>query len=371
MGTPTSKTTSKFVTRVLDKTATPVYVISNDYTVTYANQACADWVGVELEQLIGAKCVYASQSQDDVLQDRIQGLCPPPSFFETAQTQTGDESKTHLVSALAQNQKAIWRTASISSLRDKIGETGPQQGVMVVCGDVCDRGEVDAIACAVDPKRLHDALTQIRTRTDRIYSLESLVGVSPYADRIRRQVDTAIRSDVDLLIHGPQGTGKEHLARTIHAARNQTEDSELLPVHCSIADQQLIQQNIKGFVSSRTDSQPNHQTDSNSRVAQDRLLLLDVDRLGEAAQIELLGFIRLPGFPLRTIATASECLIQMAEQGRYSQELAFSLSTMSIQLPTLAERQVDIPLLAQAMFCLLYTSPSPRDATLSRMPSSA
>ena len=123
MGTPTSKTTSRFVTRILDKTATPVYVISNDYTVTYANQACADWVGVELEQLIGAKCVYASQSQDNVLQDRVQGLCPPPWHFETTdQTQADDQPPTRLaVSALGPNHQAVWRTASISSLRDKIG----------------------------------------------------------------------------------------------------------------------------------------------------------------------------------------------------------------------------------------------------------
>jgi len=155
---------------------------------------------------------------------------------------------------------------------------------------------------------------------------------------------------VDLLIHGPRGTGKEHLARTIHAARDHAEGAELLPVHCSIADQQLIQQNIKDFVAGQASSQSvsDPKATGNSST-QNCLLLLDVDRLGEAAQTELLGFMQLPDFPVGTIATASQCLIQLAEQGRYSQKLAFHLATMSIQLAPLCDRQADVPLLAQAL----------------------
>ncbi len=349
MSTPTFKTTSRFVTRILDRTATPVYLVSNEYVVNYANQACAQWVGVDLEQLIGAKCVFASQSQGNDLQDRLQGLCPPPSLFEAEinpeQSPQEQPNRRLAVSTIDKNQNAVWRTASISRVLAQNQDDG-LTGVLVICGDVVEPEKLDVIAHA-DPTRLHDALTQIRTRTDRIYCLESLVGVSAYANRMRRQAETAIRSDVDLLIHGPRGTGKEHLARTIHTARDRSDNSarsDLLPVHCSIADQQLIQQNIKDFVTNRTAG-----GFSGNDQVQDWLLLLDVDRLGEAGQSELLGFIQLPDFPLRTIATSNQSLTKLAEQGSYSKELAFHLSTMTIQLPALSDRQRDIPLLAQAL----------------------
>jgi len=55
-------------------------------------------------------------------------------------------------------------------------------------------------------------------------------------------------------------------------------------------------------------------------------------------------------------------LIQLAEQGRYSQQLAFHLATMSIQLAPLSARQTDVPLLAQA---LLERDNARRDRQLS------
>jgi len=350
MKTPKLKTSSRLVTRILDRTTSPVYVVGADQLIAYANAACADWVGVELEQLIGAKCVFSSQlqapSQNERLDDRVQGLCPPPQLFETNSVNSKHE---FAVSVVDQNQNVSWRSAAMSRLRGNHGAPGSDFGILVVCGDVCEPPEFDAVSCMADPSHLHAALTRIRTRTDRLYNFENLVGVSPHANRVRRQAKTAISSGADLLIHGPRGTGKEHLAHTIHSARRDTGDSELLPVHCSIADQQLLQQNIKDLVGNQVSSGRTNDLVGYQPSSQDWLLLLDVDQLREAAQIELMGFMKLPEFALRTIATASQSLIELAEQGRYLQELAFHLSTMSIRLAPLRDRQTDVPLLAQAL----------------------
>jgi len=353
MNTPKSKTSSRLVTRILDRTTSPVYVVDADQLIAYANGACADWVGVELEQLIGAKCVFSSQSQapsqNESFDDRVQGLCPPPQLFESDSVNSKHE---FAVSVVDQNRNVSWRSAAMSRLRGNHGEPGSDYGILVVCGDVCEPPEFDAISCMANPSHLHAALMRIRTRTDRLYNFESLVGISPHANRVRRQTKTAISSDVDLLIHGPRGTGKEHLACTIHSARQDSgdsSDSELLPVHCSIADQHLLQQNIQDLIGNQVSSRKANDPADNTTNSQDWLLLLDVDQLGEAAQIELMEFIKLPEFPLRTIATASQSLIELAEQGRYLQELAFHLSTMSIQLAPLRDRLADVPLLSQAL----------------------
>jgi DNA-binding NtrC family response regulator len=257
--------------------------------------------------------------------------------------QAGGKATGFSVSAIDANDNQIWRQAMLHPFVDADQN---HVGGLVICDhqNSSHPPSSDPVACSVTPERLHQALAHIRTQTDRIYGLESLVGTSPFSNRLRRQVKTAIESAADLLIIGPGGSGKEHLARTIHAARHGKDGAEMLPFHCSIADQQLIQHNIKDVVASRTQSgfRPNVNQ-------QDWLLLLDVDLLGEAAQNEILGFFQLPNFPLRTIATASTSLIELANQGSYSLELAYHLSIMTIELAPLVERLLDVPFLAQAL----------------------
>lgn len=330
--------------RAFERCTSPVYLVSPDFTVGYANDACARWVGLELELLVSATCVYSSQDLDDV-QNRVQGLCPPPELLQEPDS-AELAPRSLVVFAIHPDNKKSWRWATMSPLMDADQNN---LGVLVICQaqaslvDPRMGGDVSA-SLIEDAEKLHTALARIRTETDRIYCLESLVGTSSFADRLRRQVKMAIESRADLLIVGPNGSGKEHLSRIIHSARDQNQNSELLPVHCSIADQQLIQQNIIEIVGSQSSSQHSGDIDE-----QDWLLLLDVDRLGEAAQNELLGFFQLPDFPLRTIATSSVSLIELAEQGMYSADLAYYLSVMTIELVSLARRQSDIPMLAQAL----------------------
>ncbi len=334
----------KFLARLFDRTLSPVYVVNSDYVIAYANESCARWVGVELGSLVSATCVYTSQDLNEI-QNRVQGLCPPPETLE--QLDCVDATPRSFVAlAIQDNDQKSWRSAMICPLIDADLN---HLGVLVVCQpqelpndpddtQAFDPGRFD------DAEKLHAALANIRTQADRIYCLESLVGTSPFAHRLRRQVTTSIETNADLLIVGPQGSGKEHLSRTIHSARNQNRGSELLPVHCSIADQELIQQNIKDIVGSRSAI-----SRAGAAGEQDWLLLLDVDRLGEAAQNELLGFFQLPDFPLRTIATSSVSLIELAEQHQYSTDLAHHLSTFTVELVALSKRRSDIPVLAQAL----------------------
>ncbi|MFK7770016.1 MAG: sigma 54-interacting transcriptional regulator [Mariniblastus sp.] len=342
-----TKNPTKHLTRLFDRTTSPIYIVGADQIVTYANQSCADWVGFPLEKLISTRLIYTSQTTGSEIENVVQGLCPPPDLLSISDSHDQNTAgPTFSVSINQPGGQKSWRSATLSSLLDADQN---HLGILVVCGEqeLPNGPDTDAIGCDNNSSQIHLALSEIRKNTDRIYSLESLVGSSPYSTRLRRQVDTAINSSVDLLITGAQGTGKEHLARTIHATRDRQNHSELLPIHCSIADQQLIQQNIKDIVASRT---PKGTTANDSESEpQDWLLLLDVDQLGNAAQHELLGFFQLPNFPLRTIATATTPLLKLADKNAYSIELANFLSTMTIELVPLAERLIDVTFLAQAL----------------------
>src|SRR5690606_10611834 len=78
------------------------------------------------------------------------------------------------------------------------------------------------------------------------------------------------------------------------------------------------------------------------------LLLLNVDQLPASGQSELAGFLELPGFYLSTLATSRRSLRELPEE-EFHRDLALQLSTLVIELPSLAERREDVPLLAQLL----------------------
>jgi DNA-binding NtrC family response regulator len=77
------------------------------------------------------------------------------------------------------------------------------------------------------------------------------------------------------------------------------------------------------------------------------LLLIDVDKMDAGSQQEILGYLQLPGLSARMIATSSTKLIDV--ESDFDQALASRLSTLTIELPPLAQRREDLPLLAQAI----------------------
>ena len=84
-----------------------------------------------------------------------------------------------------------------------------------------------------------------------------------------------------------------------------------------------------------------------SKETNDWLLLLDIDRLGQEAQAELLGYTNLPDFHLRILATSQNDLEQLGRAGDFNQELASYLTVQTIEVQPLAKRTQDIGLLAQ------------------------
>jgi DNA-binding NtrC family response regulator len=83
--------------------------------------------------------------------------------------------------------------------------------------------------------------------------------------------------------------------------------------------------------------------------ARGTLLLNDADQLPREVQDEMARTLSAKSFPLRVIATSRQALGSLAAQGRYREPLASLLSTIVIELPPLAERRADLPLLAQIL----------------------
>jgi transcriptional regulator with PAS, ATPase and Fis domain len=323
-----SRKINNALTRVFDQSSSIVYLISDDCILTYANEACASLVGIELESLVGTQLVFSTDPLEEPSENAAKGLAISPSLFTAPQqsvdirifSDSGGNPATHRATA-----NAIFDHRGVLS------------GYLVVGEADISSTEPNVRASLNEPTMLHEALAMVRQRNAARFSPSRLVGTSAASDRVRRQVQSAAESESDVLIVGPVGSGREHIARTVFArtAPVETEDvsdSRLIPLHCSITDPAQIQSTMKELLREESRS---------------TLMLIDVDQMGAGSQQEILGYLQLPGTCVRMIATSSRKLV--GSDFGFDQNLASRLSTLTIELPGLAERREDLPLLAQAI----------------------
>jgi len=170
-------------------------------------------------------------------------------------------------------------------------------------------------------------------------------------------VRTAAKSDISVLILGPTGSGKEVVARMIHElSRRRT--ATLQAVNCGALPDTLFESEIfgyeKGAFTGADDRKPGrleiaHQGTlfldeiaDTSLIAQAKLL-----RVLEERRFERLGGNQPISVDFRLISATNRPLEQFVRDGRFREDLYYRINAFAIRLPSLHERQVDIPVLAQ------------------------
>jgi DNA-binding NtrC family response regulator len=320
--------------RLLDASSRPVYALDERRQIVYCNTACAALLGVEPEQLIGQRCDYQAVRTGDALVDIASSLCPPPDVF------TG-RLATSVITALHVSGELRPRRAEFISLGgDELSSVGLVAALSASASDINT-----ADATVPEASSLHQRLARLRHQHLSEGGLDELVGVSPAIERVCEQVALAARGQARVLIRGPVGSGREHVARLLHRRAMPELRELLIPLWCPLLDAELIQTTITTLL--RQCSAGGEARAADGRVP--TLLLLEVDQLPPDAQTELVGFLTLPGFELLTVATCQDSLFALAEQERFRSDLAYALSTLVIEIPPLSARPQDIPLLCQCL----------------------
>jgi DNA-binding NtrC family response regulator len=177
-------------------------------------------------------------------------------------------------------------------------------------------------------------------------------------------IRTAAKSDISVLILGPTGSGKELVARMIHELSRRSR-ARFQAVNCAALPDTLFESEIfgyeKGAFTGAHDRKPGRLEMANegtlfldeigdlSIVAQAKLLRVLEDR-----RFERLGANRSIHVDFRLISATNRPLDLFVRDGRFREDLFYRVNAFSIRLPSLRERPVDIPVLAQrflARYC--------------------
>jgi len=327
--------------RFLDSGATPIYVLDEDRRIVFCNAACAAWLGVPADALLGQKCNYhtpADDAEGGELAALAAGLCPPPLAF-------AGKSLAANVTCRRPNGRVSQRRGQFLPLAHGEDESSPVVAILerVDCGPEPsqDDGPLDGSSLSA----LHDAVRRYRQQQARQASADRLIGDHPKMLRARAQVQLAARGETHVTIVGQRGTGKEHAAKAIHYG--QEGPGLLVPIDCALMDTNLLRSTLRTLVARRT-----------LRPAQSTLLVEHAERMPVEVQGDLLSVLGDASLGMRVIALCESPLDALVADGVFSASLACTLGTLVIELPPLAERIDDLSLVAQAMLEELNASHS-------------
>jgi transcriptional regulator with PAS, ATPase and Fis domain len=329
-----TRTLAAELVRLLSSIAAPVYVLDDERRVVYANRACGVWLGVAVEELMGRACSFHSSPIVERLDLIAAGICPPPEAF-------AGERLRGVVSAAGDNGQAVRRKAEFISLFNERESCAAVLAIVATvdlpadAAIVTDDGGGDA---AAESTALHERLRSFHAALRGPWQLDRLVGVSPAIERVRAQVRVAANSSAAVLIVGPTGSGRQHVAKAIHYSQPAAETGRLVPLACASLATELLRSAISPLLG-RDGGAADRSTGT--------LLLTEVHELPAEVQAELAERLaRDPARP-RIVSTTTGPLEERAAHGEFRLDLICALSTIIIHLPPLVERREDVPLLAQ------------------------
>ncbi|EDP75246.1 transcriptional regulator (NtrC family) protein [Hydrogenivirga sp. 128-5-R1-1] len=180
---------------------------------------------------------------------------------------------------------------------------------------------------------------------------------SPKFRKTLEMVENVARSDINVLIRGETGTGKEIIARYIHRLSERRE-KPFIVVDCSAIPEHLFESELFG-----------HERGAYTGATQRKLGLVELanggtlflDEIGEiplTMQSKLLRFVETRSFrrigglreikvDVRIVSATNRDLNDMVRRGEFRSDLLYRINTVELEIPPLRERKEDIPLLAE------------------------
>ncbi len=194
-------------------------------------------------------------------------------------------------------------------------------------------------------------------RDDARVDLTPIVGESPAIERIKATVARVAPTEARILITGEPGTGKELVARWVHAQSPRTV-GPLVEVNCAAIPSELIESELFGHEKGSFTGATKQRIGKFEQADGGTLFLDEIGDMSLDAQAKVLralqesritrvGGDRSIPVDVRVVAATNRDLLAQVDEHRFREDLYHRLSVILIHVPPLRERRADIPAIAQ------------------------
>ncbi len=224
--------------------------------------------------------------------------------------------------------------------------------------------------CRLEKERLKSNQKLIKNIEDHLLQ-KIIIGESPTIKKLKDEITKYARSDVNILISGASGTGKELVAYNIHY-NSERKFENFVPINCGSLPHDLIESELFGYEKGAFTGADKKKSGLFEIAHNGSVFLDEITELPLSAQVKLLRVIQEGELEkigrtekikvnIRIIAATNKNIEEEVKTKRFREDLYYRLNVIFIEVPDLKFRKGDIPILLEH-FILQYSNKMGKEA---------
>jgi PAS domain S-box-containing protein len=307
---------------ILDSINEAVFTIDLDWHITSFNRAAEKITGIRREDAIGHRCSEVFRAN----------ICQDACVMKEVLT-TGEPAVNASVFVV-----------------DAWGARIPIKVSAAVLHDV-DGRVIGGVETFQDFRQVEELLKKLKDK----HTFADIVGKSAAITHLFDILPQISDSDTTVLIHGASGTGKELVARAIHALSPRRK-KRFVAVNCGALPDTLLESELFGYKAGAFTDAKKDKPGRFALADGGTLFLDEIGDISPAMQVRLLRVLQEKSYePLgsvepvradvRIMAATNKNLVDLVSDGKFREDLYYRIHVVQLDVPPLKERREDIPLL--------------------------